>query len=105
MGGSFEKPNLTPEKETQEYTAFQIVKKFRDLKSPKSDKERISGENLWKFVERAKKAVCVNKEKKACFDFQSIIDWETRNPNLSIGQLLEKSGINPNEKFLIEREE
>ncbi len=50
MGGSFEKPNLTPEKETQEYTAFQIVKKFRDLKSPKSDKERISGENLWKFV-------------------------------------------------------
>jgi hypothetical protein len=42
-----------------------------------------------------------NMAEEAGMDFSLIDEWHARNPELSIGQLLEKAGIDPDKKFEI----
>ena len=40
-----------------------------------------------------------NKAIKAGMDFEKIDEWRARNPELSVGQILQHANIKPEEKF------
>jgi hypothetical protein len=78
------------------------MNKFEDLENRKI--EMTAGEILIKVMHeenREKAEALKNKAIEAGMDFTKIDQWLLRNPELSVGQLLQKAKIRPEETFEI----